>query len=173
MFARCRNVRIGPRANQILVLSPAADRISSAYPRWKCTGSLPGTANIQHISVSTLLCILTDFRNLWEFSLTLGRKRSEEMLYQNNIQMGALITIKLLSWIESPHWEPNKIFKGKNPAKFPPAKGKIWSMLYQTFLLQNLFRSCHETSRIQQRAWQFLFKLHLYIFLGMVGLIFL
>lgn len=74
------NVRIGPRANQIPVLSPAGDRISSAYPGWKCTGSLPGTANVQHTNLSTLLCILTDFRNLWEFSLTLERKRSEEML---------------------------------------------------------------------------------------------
>lgn len=32
-------------------------------------------------------------------------------------------------------------------------------MAYQTCLLQDLFRSCHETSSIQQRAWQFLFVL--------------
>lgn len=81
-FAQHGNVRIGCRANQILVLSPAVYQISFVYPEGKCAAFLTEKANVQHTNVSTQLCILTDFRNLWEFSLTLESKRSEELLLQ-------------------------------------------------------------------------------------------
>lgn len=84
-------------------------------------------------------------------------------MFLQKIKMGALITMKLLSWTKSPHQEPNKIFKGKNLAKLSPVKGKIWSMLYQTFLLQNMFRSCHETNSIQKSLKSFVKVVFIYI----------